>query len=219
MKRVLVLLIMAFLISGGTIGILYQEGIGGIGGGAAKTEDTEDVIAEEEELELLNEDAEENVIDDEDAEAEDEDAKAEEEAAKQAEEEAAKEAEEAAAEEKEAEEEAEKKAEEKAAKKKAKQEAKEAGAPYYSFTVVGIGGILTIHSTPTQGNDGFATANEGDAGYIIQDDGGDRVLCYVDGVIGYLHKGNLNVTEIATSDYPDKLLKVTADQAGSEFTL
>lgn len=212
MRRVILLIIMAFLISGGTIGILYQEGMGGIERRAKDTTETqapanlptgtttdssaavtaEDVAAAEAEAEAA-------------AEA----AKAEEEA-KKAEEEAA------AAEAAKAEEEA-KKAEEEAKAAEEFKAKKEEGAPYYSVEVTGNLNMLNVYDVAENGEP-IGNVNKGEKGYLIEETDGHRDLIYIDGKIVYASKMYLTLTEIPTDEYPDELLEVTADDAGKDVS-
>ena len=191
MRRVLLLVIMAFLISGGTVGILYQQGIGGIQRSAndMAPQNVTQMTAEPPAQPAVTE---EDLAATEDAEA----IKAEEEAKAAAEEEAkAKEEEEA----------------------KAKQEAKEAGAPYYKVKVKSDIGDLNIYDEQ-EGGEPIGLVSVGTEGYLIDDSEGHRRLVYIDGKICYITKMYTQLTEIPTDEYPDQLLDVTAADAGKDVS-
>ena len=239
MKRFLVLLMIAFLISGGTVGILYQEGVGGLPQESTEetTETTEPTSQTEDELytqdDLASAQSEEQdiaesytdsttgmVTDTEettDTALEDEttDTGIALEDETTATEEAA--AEEAAR----AEEEAAAKAEAKAAEEaKEAEERKASMAPFYSVTVSGVDNNLNLHSSVSGKNDVIGTVAVGQTGYMIGNDtSGNRLLCYIDGKIAYLSKSYVKYSEIDAADYPDELIGVSADDVGSEIEL
>ena len=237
MKRILLLIAIAFLIAGGTVGILYQEGIGGISQKDEAQAVTEQQPATEEDLSAA-ESEEEDIADSYTQEEKDalaqtlpsaqadsdsvtdpdiaalseaettEDELAEADAAE-------KEAEAAAAE-------VAAKAEEdkKAAEEEARKEKEEKG-PFYSITVLGINGGLTMHKNPTGDGDSLGIVSAGTKGYMIGSSsaGKNRRLCYIDGKICYLSKNYTEFTEIPADEYPDALLNVTEADAGSDFSL
>ena len=240
MKRILLLISIAFLIAGGTVGILYQEGIGGVPQSDAQTPSvTEDQLATDDDLSAA-ESEEEDIADSYTQEekdalaqtlpsaeadsdsvtdpdlaalgvAEDDTDAALAEADAAAEEAAAAAAEVAA------------KAEEdkKAAEEEARKEKEEKG-PFYSITVLGInGGGLTMHKNPTGDGDSLGVVAKGTKGYMIGSSsaGKNRRLCYIDGKICYLSKNYTDFTEIPADEYPDALLNVTEADAGSDFSL
>ena|GEM_PF-6693162 len=248
MKRFIILLIFAFLISGGTVGILFQEGVGGVKKDDAATEQiseeaatTEETVATDSTLtdaSVTEEETESDVDPDfktmelpeegvtSDTSSEDEMAQLEAEAESEAAAEAALEADEAAkAEEEEAkaEEEKAKKEEEKAKKEeeKAKKE-KEAKGPFYAVECLGYnGGGLTLHKNPTGEGDSLGTIAIGTKGYMIgsSSSGKQRRLVYIDGKVGYISKTCTEVTEIPADEYPDMLLSITEEDIGSEFSV
>ncbi len=204
---------MAFLISGGTVGILYQQGIGGIQRSAndMAPQNVTQMTAEPPAQPAVTE---EDLAATEDAEAikaEEEAKAAAEEEARLAEEEAKKAEEEAKAA---AEEEAKAKEEEEA---KAKQEAKEAGAPYYKVKVKSDIGDLNIYDEQ-EGGEPIGLVSVGTEGYLIDDSEGHRRLVYIDGKICYITKMYTQLTEIPTDEYPDQLLDVTAADAGKDVS-
>ena len=228
MRRLIFLIAIAFMIAGGTVGILYQEGVGGMPGGSeasvstpAVTEEADttyeepatdtaaDTLDEVDTDELSDTDESEGTgsgvtalepnADLIDTEAEDEDDTAVIE-----------------------EEDAEAKAEEEA--KKAEEEAKkakEAKGPFYSVKVIGINnGGLTMHKTASGDGDSLGTAPKDATGYLIGSDpaSGNRRLCYIEGKIAYLSKNYTEVTEIDADEYPDALLEITESDAGEDVT-
>ncbi len=241
MKRFIIVLIFAFLISGGTVGILFQEGVGGVKKEDAATEQiseeattTEETVATDSTLtdaSVTEEETESDVDPDfktmelpeegvtSDTSSEDEMAQLEAEAESEAAAEAALEADEAAkAEEEEA------KAEEEKAKKeeeKAKKE-KEAKGPFYAVECLGYKGVgLTLHKNPTGDGDSLGTIAIGAKGYMIgsSSSGKQRRLVYIDGKVGYISKTCTEVTEIPADEYPDMLLSITEEDVGSEITI
>ncbi len=251
MKRILIVLIFAFLIAGGTVGILYQEGFAS---GVQKSESQEPEIATEEDAAAaLAEqqdiaasygqteaeepeigDSEADIVIDESAdlttEAEDasldesteatETTDLEEPADTEATDTEAAEAEstDAEAEEDKAKEEEESKED---TAKNTSDADKEAKGPFYSVKVLGYkGGALLMHKNSSGQGDTLGNAQIGDTGYMIGSKStGTRRLCYINGKICYLSKNCTEVTEIKAEDYPDALLEVTANDAGSDFSL
>ena len=238
MKRVLLLIARAFLIAGGTVGILYQEGIGGVKKEEAQTptvseeqlatqEDVSAAEAEEEDIEdsytqeekdalaqsLPSAQANADSVTDPDIAALSDAETTEDELAEA--DAAEKEAEAAAAEVA-----AQAEEEKKAAEEEARKEKEEKG-PFYSITVLGINGGLTMHKNPTGDGDSLGVVAKGTKGYMIGSSsaGKNRRLCYIDGKICYLSKNYTEFTEIPADEYPDALLNVTEADAGSDFSL
>ena len=213
MRRGIVLIIMAFLIAGGTVGILHQEGIGGMAGANKATEEEpapDPMLSAQipSNVNLSNEETQE--VTDETAEgepAENTEEVSEEDAAI-----AEAEAEEAAAAEALAEEEA-RKAEEEAKAAEEARAAKEAGAPYYSVTVTGAQQV-NIYDVATDGK-AIGTVDEGATGYLLDDNGnGNRRLVYLDGKIVYITKLYTTTAEISTDEFPDDLVGVGVEAVG-----
>ncbi|MCR5098831.1 MAG: hypothetical protein K6B14_07785 [Lachnospiraceae bacterium] len=238
MKRLVIVLIFAFIISGGTVGILYQEGFGGV-----KKSDKETVLATEEDIAAAQAESadiaasydsntddpyanigdssiSESTATEEDVDTADADVVesevAEEEVAEEPEA-----TEEAATEEPAATETAEEETGEDSEAAAAAKAEKEEKGPFYSVTVLGInGGGLTMHKNANGQGDSLGTVNKGVTGYMIGNhSAGTRRLCYIDGKICYLSKNYTEVTEIDADEYPDALLSVTESDSGSDFSI
>ncbi len=240
MKRVLIVFIFAFLISGGTVGILYQEGIAtGIQSFVKQDEvateaDIEAAKAEEQDIaasygETTTEeprigDSEAEIVIDQSADTEAEEAVTDESSADEA---SAEEASDTGLDETEAADEADKSKEDQEdnskedTEKKTSDSDKEAKGPFYSVKVLGYkGGALLMHKNSSGQGDTIGNANIGDTGYMIGSHStGTRRLCYINGKICYLSKNCTEVTEIDAADYPDALLEVTEKDAGSDFSI
>ena len=243
MKRFLVILIFAFIISGGTVGILYQEGFGGVkkaGGdtevtaetnsdaidGLATEDDLSSAAAEETDIASSYAETEEdtsfdNIGDSSVSESADEATYDDSALTEDSDSSASTEPEAAVEETADTEDESaktEEADEEALAKKKAEKEEK---GPFYSVKVLGInGGGLTLHKNSSGQGDTIATISKNTTGYMIGSEAaGTRRLCYVDGKIGYLSKNYTEVTEISADEYPDALLSVTEDDSGKEISL
>ena len=207
MRRVILLIIMAFIISAGTVGILYQEGIGGVERAQSNVpvvESTEEPIeipeipdtsavteeAEEEETaEAVEEPAEEEAVEEETEEAADASEAVDEETAEETDTTAVNAAD------------------------------KEAGAPYYSLTLKKGSGHLNMHETATDKDDVLGLVGEEATGYLIEETSGNRRLVYIDGKVVYISKLYSEIHEIATEEYPDALVGLTAEDAGKEISL
>ncbi len=238
MKRVLIVLIFAFLISGGTVGILYQDGFAtGIQKPETQTQeiateaDAEAALAESQDIAASYGQTEDAQIGDSEADTvieqsadvtttDTEDVSLDE----TTEAESATDVDEAADAEAtgdtEATDTSDAEAEEDTSKNSSDSD-KESKGPFYSVKVLGYkGGALLMHKNSSGQGDTLGNAQIGDTGYMIGSKStGSRRLCYINGKICYLSKNCTEVTEIKADEYPDALLEVTEKDAGSDFSL
>ncbi len=243
MKKVLIILIFAFLIAGGTVGILYQEGFGGVqkklpdasvdqqvadtdisvdqadGQEFTGTYDSgitsEDVSSDTDEIDMDNVGVGTDTSNIEPATEEPVDI---DDTSVDTEEDLDTDTESAFDTDTEVSEET---TEEEEAADAAKKAEKEKKGPFYSVKVLGInGGGLTLHENASGQGDSMCTVSKNTTGYMIGSRStGTRRLCYIDGKIGYLSKNYTEVTEIDADEYPDALLSVTEADSGKDFSL
>ena len=215
MRRIVLLVIMAFLIAGGTVGILHQEGYGGIANRTTEStlpttvqetpEVTEPVPVVEEEPEVTEEPV---VTEEEPAEEVVEEEPVEEVTEEETETEAEP-----------AEEEVTEEVTEEAPASTTSSVDKASKAPFYKLTVNSNAGRLNIYDDPTQ-KSVIDMVSAGMTGYLIDENGtGRRRLVYIDGKICYITKLYTTITEIPMEEYPDELLNYSAADAGTSVTL
>ena len=92
----------------------------------------------------------------------------------------------------------------------------DANRKYYTVTVNSGVSKLTVHGTATGESDSMGTVSAGTKGYLIDDSPANRRLVFIENKIGYVSKKYTKLTEIDASHYPEKLLTVTAEDAGKE---
>ena len=241
MRRLIFLIAIAFMITGGTVGILFQEGVGGMPKDGSVNEatspDTEDTDASYDETSSDEADTSDADETSDEGDYADVDADTDEEASSDSgvtalkpnsalEDEDSEDTETAVDEDTSAGDDEAAAGEtgetEKAREAKEAKEAKEARGPFYSVRVIGVNsGGLTMHRTSSGDGDSLGTAAKDATGYLIGQDpkSGTRRLCYIDGRIAYLSKSYTEITEIAADEYPDALLSVTESDAGSDVSL
>ena len=213
MRRVILLIIMAFIISAGTVGILYQEGIGGV----ERAQSNVPVVESSDEPIEIPEIPDTSAVTEETETEEPAEAVVEEPAV---EEEVTEEETDASVEEETEDTEATDDAATEETEPTAVNSAdKEAGAPYYSLTLKKGSGHLNMHSTASETDDVLGLVAEDATGYLIDETSGKRRLVYIDGKVVYISKLYSEVHEIATDEYPDALVELTAEDAGKEISL